>query len=208
MIRNLLFDMGGVVFRQDTAEAFRRFRAAGIDTARYMGEYGQKDFFLDLELGRIDADEFCRRMAARAGRTRVSREEARHCWLGFIRDVPMERLDALDRLRGKYRLCLASNTNPFIMAFTRSPEFCQARRPIGDFFDRLYCSYEMGVCKPDAAFFRKVLADGGMKAGECVFVDDSGQNVLAARRLGIHGLHVAPDEDWRGRLEEFLARNG
>lgn len=48
MIKNLLFDMGGVVFRQNSEEAYRRFREAGIDPAKYMGYYGQKDFFLDV----------------------------------------------------------------------------------------------------------------------------------------------------------------
>ena len=38
MIRNLLFDMGGVIFDQDTQEAFRRFEAIGIDTEKYMGK--------------------------------------------------------------------------------------------------------------------------------------------------------------------------
>ena len=37
MIKNILFDMGGVIFQQDTAEAFRRFRQAGIDPDIYMG---------------------------------------------------------------------------------------------------------------------------------------------------------------------------
>ena len=31
MIKNLLFDMGGVIFQQDTPEAVRRFRQAGLD---------------------------------------------------------------------------------------------------------------------------------------------------------------------------------
>ena len=72
MIKNILFDMGGVIFLQDTAEAFRRFRKAGINPDVYMGEYGQKDFFLDIETGRIDTGEFCRRMAAALGRDSVS----------------------------------------------------------------------------------------------------------------------------------------
>lgn len=38
-----------------------------------------------------------------------------------------------------------------------------------------------------------------MKAEECIFVDDSLKNVEAAERLGLHGFHVQPDEDWRGR---------
>ena len=47
MIKNLLFDMGGVIFRQNSEEAYRRFRAMGVNTDDYMGEYGQKGFFLD-----------------------------------------------------------------------------------------------------------------------------------------------------------------
>ena len=41
--------MGGVIFRQNSEEAFRRFREAGVNTDEYMGEYGQKGFFLDVE---------------------------------------------------------------------------------------------------------------------------------------------------------------
>ena len=87
MIRNILFDMGGVIFRQTTKEAVRRFAEAGIDTAKYMGEHGQKGFFLDIETGRIDTDEFCRRMAEESHRESVTYEEAEYCWLGFVGEV-------------------------------------------------------------------------------------------------------------------------
>lgn len=204
MIKNLLFDMGGVVFRQNSEEAYRRFREAGIDPAKYMGDYGQKDFFLDVETGVINADEFSRRMAKAAGREEVSWQEAQYCWLGFIRDVPMERLHFLEQLRKKYHVCLLSNTNPFIMAFTRSTDFCEEHRPITDFFDSLFCSYEMHTYKPNADIFLKALAADGMKAEESIFVDDSKKNVEAAERLGFHTLHVQPDEDWMDRLERIL----
>lgn len=204
MIKNVLFDMGGVVFLQDTAEAFRRFRAAGINPDLYMGAHGQKDFFLDVETGKIDAAEFCRRMAAAAGKASVSWEEAQHCWLGFIREVPVSRLRFLTELRKTYRLCLLSNTNPFIMAFTRSSLFSQDGLPITDYFDALFCSYEMMAYKPDAAFFEKALQQGGMKAGECLFLDDSITNIKAAEAVGIKGFHVAQDEDWTVRLPEAL----
>lgn len=204
MIKNILFDMGGVVFRQNSEEAFRRFREAGIDPDYYMGDYGQKDFFLDVEVGKIDADEFCRKMAEAAGRQEVSWEEAQYCWLGFIRDVPVERLHNLQKLREHYHVCLLSNTNPFIMDFTRSKSFSSEKKPISDYFDTLFCSYEMKAYKPDADIFLKALATDNMNAEETVFVDDSEKNIHAAEILGIHGLPVAPDEDWMGRLVALL----
>lgn len=100
--------MGGVIFRQNSEEAFRRFREAGVNTDEYMGEYGQKGFFLDVETGKIDASEFCRRMAEAAGRESVGWDEAQYCWLGFIRDVPLSRLHNLLKLKRNITFaCLA-----------------------------------------------------------------------------------------------------
>ena len=205
MIKNLLFDMGGVIFCQDTDEAFRRFRQAGVDPNYYLGEYGQKDFFLDVETGAIDAYEFCHKMALVAGRDSISFDEAQQCWLGFLVDVPVEPLLELNRLRNKYHVCLLSNTNPFIMDYMRSERFCTLNRPITDFFDTLFCSYEMRAYKPNPEIFLKALAADGMIAEECLFIDDSLKNVQAAQAVGIHGLHVAHNQDWRQPLAEAIA---
>jgi len=201
-IKNIIFDMGGVVFRQDTLEAFRRFRAAGIDPDYYMGAYGQKDFFLDVETGKIDGDEFCRRMSEAAGRE-VSWDEAQYCWLGFIRDVPQVRLDTLLRLRKHYHVCLLSNTNPFIMSFTRSEKFSKRGFGISHYFDSEFCSYEMHLYKPSPEIFKAALATDKMNAEETIFVDDSLRNVETAKSLGIHGLHVKTNSSWREKLRRF-----
>ena len=206
MIKNILSDMGGVVFLQDTQEAFRRFRSYGLDPDFYMGAYGQKGFFLDVETGKIDADEFCRRMAEATGRDHISWDEAQYCWLGFLKSVPVNRLHFLSKLKANYHLCLLTNTNPFIMGFTRSNRFSDDGRPISDYFDSPFCSYEIKRYKPNPDFFEYALEADGMKADECIFLDDSLKNVQGAEALGIHGFHVAPDEDWTTRLAETLSR--
>lgn len=206
MIKNLLFDMGGVVFNQNTEEAFRRFRQAGIDTDYYMGKYGQKDFFLDLESGDIDDKEFCRRMSEVVGKT-ITWDEAQHCWLGFFDGVPEERLRNLELLRKDYHLCLLSNTNPFMMAFTRSNQFSKGGRPIIDFFDSFFCSYEMKCCKPADEIFLDALKRDNMLAEECLFVDDSQANCNAAKKLGINALCCKSNSDWMPELKEILMQN-
>lgn len=207
MIKNILFDMGGVVFRQDTEEAFRRFRAAGIpNVEEYMGKHGQKDFFLDIETGKIDAPAFCQRMAIVAGRECVSFEEAQYCWLGFFIDVPEMRIDNLVALRQSYHVCLLSNTNPFIMDFTRSARFSTSGRTINECFDSQFCSYEIHAYKPDASFFRHALLADRMRAEECVFLDDSENNIFAAKSLGMRTILVRSNEDWMPALEEELAK--
>lgn len=199
--------MGGVIFRQDSEEAFRRFREAGLDPEKYMGAFGQKEFFLDVENGKIDADTFCRKMAEASGREHVFWEEAQHCWLGFLKDVPVERLHYLLELKKHYHVCLLSNTNPFMMSFTRSSKFSSDGKPISFYFDTLFCSYEMKAYKPDSEIFIKALDTDKMIADETLFLDDSMKNIVAAQRLGIQTLYVKTNEDWRDRLTLVLQQN-
>ena len=199
--------MGGVIFRQDSEEAFRRFREAGLDPEKYMGAFGQKEFFLDVENGKIDAVTFCRKMAEASGREHVSWEEAQHCWLGFLKDVPVERLHYLLELKKHYHVCLLSNTNPFMMSFTRSSKFSSDGKPISFYFDTLFCSYEMKAYKPDSEIFIKALDTDKMIADETLFLDDSMKNIVAAQRLGIQTLYVKTNEDWRDRLTLVLQQN-
>lgn len=199
--------MGGVIFRQDSEEAFRRFREVGLDPEKYMGAFGQKEFFLDVENGKIDADTFCRKMAEASGRKHVSWEEAQHCWLGFLKDVPVERLHYLLELKKHYHVCLLSNTNPFMMSFTRSSKFSSDGKPISFYFDTLFCSYEMKAYKPDSEIFIKALDTDKMIADETLFLDDSMKNIVAAQRLGIQTLYVKTNEDWRDRLTLVLQQN-
>lgn len=199
--------MGGVIFRQDSEEAFRRFREAGLDPEKYMGAFGQKEFFLDVENGKIDADTFCRKMAEASGREHVSWEEAQHCWLGFLRDVPVERLHYLLELKKHYHVCLLSNTNPFMMSFTRSSKFSSDGKPISFYFDTLFCSYEMKAYKPDSEIFIRALDTDKMIADETLFLDDSMKNIVAAQHLGIQTLYVKTNEDWRDRLTLVLQQN-
>ena len=205
MIKTLLFDMGGVIFTQTTEKAFEAFRNAGIDTERFMGRHGQREFFLDLEMGRIGKEEFCREMSKTVGRE-VSMEEAASCWQAFYGGVKQEILDALVELRKDYRIGLLSNTNPFMMDFTCSPDFSEAGKPISDFFDDMYLSYELKAYKPDAEIFEKVLEKGGLKPEETLFIDDAMSNIEGAAKVGIQGLHVPTNEDWRGILAERLRK--
>jgi len=203
MIKNILFDMGGVVFQQDTEQAFSRFRHAGVDPDKFMGIYGQRGFFLDVETGAITGEEFCQAMSAEAGHE-VTWAEAQYCWLGFMVDVPPEGLQRLLELKQRYHVCLLSNTNPFIMAHQHSAAFSGDGHPIDHYFHSLFLSYEMKAYKPDRRIFDLAMQADGMRPEECIFVDDSQKNIDAANALGIHGLHVPTNQDWRTPLDELL----
>jgi HAD superfamily hydrolase (TIGR01509 family) len=205
MIKTILFDMGGVLFEIDTNQAKRRFEALGVDSERYLDAYEQRGIFLDLESGAIGDDEFVSRLSEMVGHP-VSKEEARHAWIGYVKEISLDRLNRINKLRPGYRTCLASNTNPFMMDFTESTEFSGDGHGISHYLDHLYCSYRMGVCKPSADFFNKILEAEGVKPEEILFVDDSKRNIEAAARLGINTLWVDADKDWLPELETKLSQ--
>lgn len=60
------------------------------------------------------------------------------------------------------------------------------RRTLGveGLIDPWVVSGEVGARKPDPAIFERFLADTGCEPGECMFVDDTPENLDGARRLG------------------------
>jgi putative hydrolase of the HAD superfamily len=61
-----------------------------------------------------------------------------------------------------------------------------------DMFHREYYSHRLGVAKPDAAYFRAILADLQMAPEDLLFIDDHKSNVTAAREVGLQAAVFAP----------------
>lgn len=206
MIKDIVFDFGGVLTTIDTERALDRFRALGVkDPAQYINSYCQKGPFFEVENGDIDAETFCDRLGTICGRE-ITFEEAREAWLGFLVEIHEEWLEYLQTLRSNYRLSVLSNTNPFIQSWALTDNFTSCGKSLADYFDNLFFSYRMHCSKPGEEIYRKMLRLGGMNACETLFVDDGAKNIETAARVGIKTLKVENGTDWRHALEELLKK--
>ena len=196
-IRNIAFDLGGVVLALSLEGAIRTFEKMGVSDARQrLDAFQQKGVFADLEAGRISMEEFRIEMCHLTGKE-ITLQDCFDAWHGYVDHVPQQNLDTLLRLRQKgYKVCLLSNTNPFMTMWTESPEFDGHRHPISHYFDKLYLSYECGVMKPAPEIFHMMLKGQDAKPEETLFIDDSETNVKVAQSLGIHTLCPHNNEDW------------
>lgn len=205
VIKNIVFDLGGVIMTLDPAEALRRFKALGLsDAERYLDAYTQSGIFGNLEEGKITAEDFRSKLSSLTGHE-LTFDECKHAWLGYRKDVPQRNLDLLKKLRAKdYRLILLSNTNPFMMDWALSSDFDGKGSSLNDYFDALYLSYRLGIMKPAPDFFRQVLDNENILPEETLFVDDGPRNVEAAGKLGF--ITMCPDNgsDWTGELRSLL----
>ena len=206
MIKDIVFDFGGVLTTIDTERALQRFRDLGVEEPeQYINSYCQKGPFFELENGDIDAEEFCRRLGQICNRE-ITFEQAKEAWLGFLVEIHTTLLEHLQTLRGSYRLSVLSNTNPFIQSWALTKDFTPVGKSLADYFDMLFFSYRMHCSKPSREIYCKMLADGGMRAEETLFVDDSTKNIEAASETGIRTLLVENGEDWREKLCEALSQ--
>ncbi len=204
-IKNIVFDLGGVVIDLDRDQAVRRFEKIGVtDAEQLIDTYEQKGIFLEVENGTIDADTFCRKLSEYTGKD-LSFDDITWAWLGFVVDVPQAKLDYILQLRNKYRVYLLSNTNPFIqLEWAQTDKFTPAGKPLNDYFDKLYTSYEIGVTKPDIRIFEYMLKDSGMIPSETLFVDDGKKNIEVGASLGMITYQPENKEDWRKPIDEIL----
>ena len=202
---NIAFDLGGVVIALSYENAIRRFEEIGLTDARqHLDAFHQHGIFSDLERGRISAEVFREELSKIIGR-QLTMDECFYAWHGYVESVPQRNLNMLLRLRQQgYKVCLLSNTNPFMMQWACSPAFDGGHHPIDYYFDRLYLSYECKVMKPSPEIFRMMLEGQQATADETLFIDDSPNNCAVAEALGIHTLCPHNNEDWIPALKAYL----
>ncbi|MGM9714422.1 MAG: HAD family hydrolase [Prevotella sp.] len=212
MIKNIIFDFGGVIMTIDHGRAIERFSHLGLDDAsRQLDPYTQSGIFGAIEEGRIDSGQFIHKLSEMCGKA-ISHDECKWAWLGYAKDVPQRNIEMLKRLRAEgYRLIMLSNTNPFVMSWAQSPEFSRGKdrdipegTGVGHYFDAQYLSYEVKAMKPDMRFFNHVVTSEMIRPDETLFIDDGPRNVEAAARLGMMTLRPDNGSDWTGALIGML----
>jgi putative hydrolase of the HAD superfamily len=196
-IRNIVFDLGGVIITLERGEAVRRFVAAGLENAEeLLDAYHQKGIFLAFEEGKLSQEEFYGAVRKEAGKY-ISNEAIDYGWMGFLKEVPEYKLQMLEELRKKYKIYLLSNTNPVILEWARTPAFSPQGKGIEAFFDKIYASYEIGYTKPGPEIYRFMLKDSGMIPSETLFIDDGIANIEMGAQLGMKTYWAKNGEDFR-----------
>lgn len=197
--QHLLFDLGGVLLNLDYAAPRAAF-AALSDRAAVLGfsQQAQTPLFDALETGQLTDADFrtALRQTYAIGPT-VPDAALDAAWNAILLDLPAERLALLRALRAAgYGLYLLSNTNaPHRAAFDA---ILQRDHGLADgllsLFDQVYYSHEVGLRKPDPAFFQHVIAAHALDPARTLFVDDSPQHVAAARTVGLAALWLEPGQ--------------
>lgn len=193
MLDVVCLDLMGTIVYDPYLEALEA--ATGLDFAT-AAAVRDPDCWPQFESGAIDEAEFVRRFFTEPGAGHRFDLEAFHrVRRDGYRLLPGmgELLKALD---GKVERYIASNYPVWIHEL-------RTRFELDRLFDGIYVSCELGVRKPDAAFFEVMLDGIGAPAQRCLFVDDRRVNCDAAAAVGmaVHHFEGAPGLASRLRAE-------
>ena len=196
-IKNLVIDFGGVIINLTRNRCIEAFESLGVANIReqIVNNYQHKDLFMKIELGSITVAEF-REGIRHLTRQPLTDEQIDAAWIAMLDDVPDYKLDLLLDLRKRYNTMLLSNTNEIHWQWAEKNSFAYQGHHAGDFFNKIYLSYELNMLKPNADIFEYVLKDAVIKPEETLFLDDSIPNCRTAESLGIRTYTPQAREDW------------
>ena len=124
MIKNIVFDFGGVIVDIDRDKAVQAFIKLGLaDADTRLDKYHQTGIFQELEEGKLSADEFRKQLGNLCGRS-LTMEETKQAWLGFFNEVDLRKLDYMLELRASGNDIVA----PYAEKYPNST-FVAGRRP-------------------------------------------------------------------------------
>lgn len=194
MIRAVLFDFGGVIL-SSPFDAFARYeRSAGLPEGfvrRVNATSPDTNAWARLERNEIGIDEFVVAFEAEAAALggRVDGARVLECLAGELRPAMV---DAVRRC--SQHLATALVTNNIVTgapAWSSGGSFAE----LLPLFDVVVESSQVGVRKPEPAFYELALDGLGVAADEAVFLDDLGINLKPARAMGMRTIKVIdPDE--------------
>lgn len=204
MIKNLLFDLGGVIMDIEKANCVRAFDALGLpDAASFFGEYSQQGPFEALESGAIGPGTFRGEIRALIpDGEAISDRKIDQAFEAFLTGIPLHRLAALRSLRKKYGLYMLSNTNPIMWNGFIAAQFSQEGMRRSDYFDGITTSFAAKCLKPARGIFDYAATTMEIDPAETLFLDDSETNCRAAMSYGWQALHVPVGTEFMDLLKE------
>ena len=162
-IKNILFDLGGVLIDLDTSRSIRAFAAliaddadAPISAMDLLGG-GESELVQQYQVGAISSDTF----------------------FGELK-------------KAGYHIYILSNINEDHVHWTLE-HFREWGIEVGRDIDQVFFSNEMHLAKPDIRCYEQVIRSTGINPAETLYIDDLPQNIEAGKRVGFITLQALGD---------------
>lgn len=205
-VKNIIFDLGGVLLPVSYQAVIDAFSTLGVsDAAHFYSQKEQQPLFDKIERGEMSSGEFIyelKKMIPEATETQLI-----DAWNAILGLFPSHRLHLLELVKKNYRIFLLSNTTE--IHINKVEHDLKRHNEVEDFssyFDTVYLSYEVGYRKPEKEIYDLVLLENNLNAEETLFIEDTEKNVQGALAAGIPTLWLKVNEGMA--VEDFFTAEG
>lgn len=187
MIRNLVFDMGGVLIAWDPARMVARLELPEEDGLLLRREVFGSVEWVSLDRGTLSEHEALARFRARLPeRLHAAAERCVFWWKEPLWPVP-GMAELIEELAGLgYGIYLLSNATSALHRYF-------PRIPGSEYFRGGLVSADWKLLKPQREIYEKLFSECGLDPADCLFIDDNPSNVEAAGLCGMAGLAFYQD---------------
>ena len=203
-IKNIIFDLGGVLLNIDPQKTIDAFSRLGME--QLVGDKGlsyDHDIFYQMELGKITSEEF-RNGVRKLFSGEVTDDQIDAAWTAMLLDFPVVRVELVKKLRKDFRIYLFSNTNAIHVEKYHSIFRNQHGFEVSSLFEKDFYSSEIGYRKPSPESYQEIIRLSGINPEESLFIDDSLPNVEAAITSGLKGIWLEPGQKVEELFQKFF----
>jgi 2-haloacid dehalogenase len=194
---NVVFDLGNVVLKWDPRFLYRQYFDSQEDMEWFLAHVCNSAWNLEQDRGRSFAyavQELVKEFPEHAEAI-LAYDTRWHETLPHAIDATVAILDDLN----------AADTPLYAITNWNGEKFRETRQrfPFLNRFRDIVVSGDEGLIKPDPAIYELLLARNGLRAADCLFIDDNLANVQAAVNVGMQAHHFTTPQSLRNLLEEF-----
>ena len=194
-MKNIVFDLGGVVFARDP----RKFEPEFIKFFSYILLPQMPRFWEEYDRGVVSYEQVVTDLADYNNCDRELADKNLRRSILTQEEIVATKALVADLKAAGYKLYVLSNMSLEFIEFLRKTEVYKC-------FDGEVVSCEEHVVKPDAEIYRRLVERYGLDVSETLFIDDRKENVEAARNEGWEGFNFNPrnPEESCATLREIL----
>ena len=208
-IKNIIFDLGGVVLDIDESIVYKELEKMGISTSELAHSKEFIDIMSKFDTGIYTAPTFRKKTKALLGQEKMTDQRFDAIWNAMLLDIPRERIAALEQIRKYYKIFLMSNSNVIHYdLYVRDLQLRFGYNEFDELFNKSYFSFAEHLEKPDPRFFELILDHEELLPEETLFIDDTAANIEVAKSLGIKTYHISREELVRNLFENGVLKEG
>ena len=191
-IETLVFDYGGVIVNIDDASVVKAMESLGVTMfKRLIYQY----------INGLVAEAVTLKEMLSLCREGTSTEDIEEILEELCGNLPVERLEALVKLRKRYKVYLLSNINNTL--WQKSVYLMkQLGYSTDELFDGVFLSYAMRKEKPSVEIYEEMTQQTGLNPATTLYFDDRAENAQAGRNFGFQSVlvktnHLEEHQEWQ-----------